>query len=293
MSANGVRCARIMAPGSGSAVHVSTLRSVRSRCHTEFAQQQRLSLSTTTTVRHATSLSARNVAAVSSTSLLCIHTVTPTRFLARTYATHTTTASETKPGAAKRDPKVIMSRGDDRSFIRRFARFVARSSTFLFYSAIVAVGLGFTGLAGYYFVTTIVLPSGEIQLQNKAENLIEKNEECKEYLGNKLWFYGEPSQNRWASNRMVATQRGVDQYGVEHLWMRFYVQGDLEIEGVATAELLRPQGAYNFDFKFLTVQVGNRRIAVIEDPAFSKARKRVAGTTGGIEFMGVKVWPWK
>lgn len=113
-------------------------------------------------------------------------------------------------------------------------------------------------------MTTLLLPSSEIQLQNKAESMISMNPECQSALGTKLAFYGESSSNRWSRNRPVAVTRGVDQYGVEHLWMRFYVMGSTKVEGTVQAELLRPKDAYSFDFKYLTVQVAGMLFSILE-----------------------------
>ncbi|KAK7208454.1 TIM21-domain-containing protein [Myxozyma melibiosi] len=204
----------------------------------------------------------------------------------RGYATYTTTSNESSSSGKPSGPPKS-------SFVQTFARFIARSTSFLFYCAVVGVGLGFTGLAGYYFVTTLLLPSSDIQLQNKAESLISAHPECQAALGSKLSFYGESSSNRWSRNRPVATSRGIDQYGVEHLWMRFYTMGDQKVEGTVQAELLRPKDGYSFDFKYLTVQVGDKRIAVIEDPALVKKQRKASGNGHGIEFMGVRIWPLK
>ncbi|KAK9460960.1 TIM21-domain-containing protein [Lipomyces oligophaga] len=196
----------------------------------------------------------------------------------RDYATYTETGHSGKRKSTE----------SNISFIQKLAQFTARSASYLFYSSIVIVGLGFTGLAVYYFVTTAILPTGDVQLQNRAERLISEHPECIQVLGDKLSFYGE-SSNRWARNRPASITRGIDQHNVEHTWMRFFVMGDKNIEGTVIAELLKSKDGPHFDFRYLTVTVGEKRIAVIEDPKFLKRKSSSGGHT--IEFMGLQIWP--
>ena len=55
----------------------------------------------------------------------------------------------------------------------------------------------------YYFVTTAILPTGDVHLQSRSARMIQENSDCQRLIGSKMKIHGEPTENRWARNRPV------------------------------------------------------------------------------------------
>ncbi|KAK9476254.1 TIM21-domain-containing protein [Lipomyces japonicus] len=169
----------------------------------------------------------------------------------------------------------------------RAARLIKKSIEYSFYTGIVAFGFGLSGLVIYYLFINLISPSGDLQIQNKTSNIIIKNRDVQALVGAKMTVHGESSSNKWSRNRPVALTRVIDKRGIEHILMRFYVEGDLG-EGTVLTELTKNPDDSAFQYKYLHVVVGDKIVKIIEDPQTLKKRTE---ESGGIKFMGVKIWP--
>lgn len=158
------------------------------------------------------------------------------------------------------------------SFGAALGRFVAsarRAATFTFYSALVVGALGLTGVATYYFAQELLLPSSDVQIFQRAFHLIEQDAKTKELLGDKLKAHGETTNNRWAHNRPIASRRGVDQHGREHVVMQFHVDGE---KNTALARLELIDNAGKRDFRYLVLEIPHygRHYLINETPTKPK-----------------------
>ena len=113
------------------------------------------------------------------------------------------------------------------SLLKRISLF----TSFSFYSVVVLSGVGLLGLVIYYFVSELLLPTSDVQLFNKTFSIIKKDPECQRLIGTKMQAHGETNEsgtnNKWARTRPLASKRGMDRYGREHVWLQFHIEGEL------------------------------------------------------------------
>lgn len=134
----------------------------------------------------------------------------------------------------------------------RAARVFGRASSFTFHTGIFLGGLGLIGVCGYYLVHELVLPSSDVQIFQRSFALIEKDAKSQQLLGTKMKAHGEDTRSRNTINRPLATKRGVDMYGREHVKMQFHVDGD-KASGVVRLELIDNRG--HLDYRYLVLEV--------------------------------------
>ncbi|ANB12719.1 Tim21p [Sugiyamaella lignohabitans] len=171
---------------------------------------------------------------------------------------------------------------------------ISSAFSFIFASGLVIGGIGLTGIVIYYFVNDILLPTSDVQIFNKAFSIIEKDPQCQKLLGgSKIKAYGEETSSKWGNrNRPIASRRGMDGRGLEHVLMHFHVKGDIA-EGVARLEMIESGeksslGIGKFDFRYLVVEVpGSPRVYLIDNSNKPKAKDPNAG------FLGVRWGPKK
>lgn len=171
-----------------------------------------------------------------------------------------------------------------------FGQRIKMAASFSFYSALVLGGVALSGLVVYYFVCDILLPTSDVQIYERAVSIVEKDPNCQKLLGgDRITAYGENVGNKWTRNRPIASRRGFDRYGREHVYMQFHVKGNVE-EGVVRLEMVENQQEHSvfkvghFDFRYLVLETAGERLYVIEDTEKTKPKKK----TG---FLGVNWGP--
>lgn len=186
-----------------------------------------------------------------------------------------TKSGDSKSKKTKSKPKISL------------ARRLSLAASFSFYSALVIGGIGLSGLVVYYFVSDILLPTSDVQVFKRAFSIIQKDPQAQLILGSsKLSAYGEASDNKWARSRPIASRRGFDRTGREHLVMQFHVKG--QIEGLVRLEMIKSDernhaGIGKFDFRYLLLEVpGHKRYYLIDNSAKPKPTDKQVG------FLGVK-----
>lgn len=147
-----------------------------------------------------------------------------------------------------------------------------RALTFLGSSAFVLAGFGLTGFAAYSLWGVLLAPSSDVVIFNKAFGLIEKDQKVKDVLGSKLKGHGESTNNRWNHTRPIASRRGLDRYGREHITMRFVVEG-MKGKGLARLELIDDMKGHR-DFRYLLVELPNYGIHYIINEVPQSSRKK-------------------
>ena len=162
------------------------------------------------------------------------------------------------------------------------------AASFSFYSAIVLGGIGLLGLVIYYFVSEVLLPTSDVQLFNKTFSIIKKDPECQRILGTRMQAHGESTgSNKWARSRPVASRRGFDNYGREHLWMQFHVEGELitgDQDAIVRLEMVRdPHGSNTFEYRYLVLEAPHQpRLYLIDNTPTPALKDKSTG------FLGVK-----
>ncbi|KAK9327072.1 TIM21-domain-containing protein [Lipomyces starkeyi] len=159
-----------------------------------------------------------------------------------------------------------------------------RAFSFSFYTIFVASGFVAACYVIWSLVQTFVLPSGDVQVFNHSTEIVKRNPECQRLIGRRMSFHGESAgTNRWTRNRPVASSRVKDQFGNEHILMRFYVEGDLG-DGIVQLDMTKNSGKDKFEYRYLHVHIGDTIVRVIDDPAKKPKPK------GKVSFMGVTVF---
>lgn len=152
------------------------------------------------------------------------------------------------------------------------------------YLGIILAALGLFGLVWYYLIMELVMPSGDVRIFNRAFKEIEKNEDVMRVLGGQLHSMGEGGGGRWGRNQPPVSKRGIDKYGREHIWMNFYVSGDLN-EGRAKLELVQNTdsklSAERFVYRYFVVDIpGHKRIYIAGNAAEKMEKKKSTGWLG-------------
>ncbi|KAJ8103021.1 TIM21-domain-containing protein [Lipomyces tetrasporus] len=159
-----------------------------------------------------------------------------------------------------------------------------RAFSFSFYTVFVAAGFVAACYVIWSLIQTFVLPSGDVQVFNHSTEVVKRNPECQRLIGPRMTFHGESAgTNRWTRNRPVASSRVMDQFGNEHILMRYIVEGDLG-RGIVQLDLTKKSGDQKFDYRYLHVHVGDTIVRVIDDPTKKTKPK------GKVSFMGVTVF---
>ncbi|KAG5354472.1 Mitochondrial import inner membrane translocase subunit TIM21 [Yarrowia sp. B02] len=152
------------------------------------------------------------------------------------------------------------------------------------YLGVILAAIGLFGLVWYYLIMELVMPSGDVRIFNRAFKEIEKNEDVMRILGGQLSSMGEGGGGRWGRNQPPSSKRGIDKYGREHIWMNFYVSGDLN-EGRAKLELVQNTdsklSSERFVYRYFVVDIpGHKRIYIAGNAAEKMEKKKSTGWLG-------------
>lgn len=101
----------------------------------------------------------------------------------------------------------------------------ARAAQQSFNFGFIVVGVGLTGVVGYFLFTDVFSTESKTTYFNRAVDRIRKDHRCLELLGDgkKIRAHGEETHNRWARSRPIASTERTDPQGNHHLLMHFYV----------------------------------------------------------------------
>ncbi|KAI9054499.1 hypothetical protein LZ554_001657 [Drepanopeziza brunnea f. sp. 'monogermtubi'] len=160
----------------------------------------------------------------------------------------------------------------------------ARTTQQTFNFGFILLGAVLTGSVGYILYTEVFSLDSKTHHFNKAVDQVKKDPRCTELLGDskKITAYGEPTWNKWARARPIASTLKTDHYGREHLIMHFNVEGPLN-KGVVNLHMVKStpdsELGSQFVYKYLALDVkGHQRIylenadASLDSPAKSKTK---------------------
>lgn len=161
----------------------------------------------------------------------------------------------------------------------------ARAAQQSFNFGFILVGVGLTGVVGYFLFTDVFSPESKTTYFNRAVDRIRKDHRCLELLGEgkKIRAHGEETHSRWARSRPIASTERTDPQGNHHLLLHFYLEGPLN-KGSAHIHLIRYAGQSEHQYKYFYVDVKGQQRIYLEN-ADTKSREEGGK---GTKLFGIK-----
>ncbi|KAG6366445.1 hypothetical protein INS49_000622 [Diaporthe citri] len=162
----------------------------------------------------------------------------------------------------------------------------ARAAQQSFNFGFILVGVGLTGVVGYFLFTDVFSTESKTTYFNRAVDRIRKDHRCLELLGEgkKIRAHGEETHNRWARSRPIASTERTDPQGNHHLLMHFYLEGPLN-KGSAHIHLIRYAGHSEHEYKYFYVDIKGQQRIYLEN---ADAKSREDGGRKGTKLFGIK-----
>ena len=136
-----------------------------------------------------------------------------------------------------------------------------------------------------YFLYKEVFASDSKTAQfNVAVDRIRADAKALELLGSgkTIMAYGEPTNNKWARARPIASSLQIDSTGIEHFRMHFNVEGS-ERKGVVSLHMVKGPAHPDFEYRFLALDVPGYPRYYLENSTDTKKKKPV-----GFKMLGVQ-----
>ena len=153
-----------------------------------------------------------------------------------------------------------------------------------------AITLGLTeinpaqGLVAYFLYQEVFASDSKTTHFNQAVNKIRSDPEALKLLGSRktIKAYGEPTSNKWARARPIASSTQKDSTGLEHFRMHFNVEGS-ERKGVVSLHMVKGPGLPDYQYRFLALDVPGFPRHYLENANASKDKK-----SAGFRMLGVQ-----
>jgi mitochondrial import inner membrane translocase subunit TIM21 len=167
----------------------------------------------------------------------------------------------------------------------------ARTTQQAFNLGVILLGVGLTGAIAYVLYLEVFSTDSKTAVFNRAADRVRKDPKCLELLAGRgghtrreIRAYGEPSWSRWARNRMIASRHEVDQAGVEHTYLHFYVEGPVA-KGTVQVHVTRTPGHKGWEYRLLALDVpGHERHYLENADASLMGAKRSVGKMFGVSW---------
>ncbi|KAH0544269.1 hypothetical protein FGG08_001532 [Glutinoglossum americanum] len=168
----------------------------------------------------------------------------------------------------------------------------ARTTQQTFNFMTVLVGLVMTGGVITFLYLEVFSPEGKTNQFNRAVDRVKKDPRCTELLGSskKIKAYGEPTWNKWARSRPIASKVTTDRTGTDHLLMHFNVEGPLNT-GVVNLHMTKSPSQSEFDYKYLFLDVKGYPRLFLENTDVQTDSSDKQGKGGKKKFLGIQ-WGW-
>lgn len=159
---------------------------------------------------------------------------------------------------------------------------------------------GLQGGVAYVMYSEVFSSDSKVTHFNRAVDQVKRDPRCTELLGpgSKITAYGEPTWNKWARARPIASNVTKDNRGDEHLVMHFNVSGTIRVNMTGKADLYQVDGPLNkgvvslhmtkkpsqseYEYKYLALDVkGHQRIYL------ENADTGTSGSKGKMKMFGV------
>ncbi|KAI9742907.1 MAG: mitochondrial import inner membrane translocase subunit tim21 [Claussenomyces sp. TS43310] len=183
---------------------------------------------------------------------------------ARLYATQTGLGTTSSPDPQTRRKTVTVLNDDGRVAWGNLSASekVARTTQQSFNFGLIILGAVLTSGVAYVMYTEVFSLDSKTAHFNRAVDQVKKDSRCTALLGDskKITAYGEPTWNKWARARPIASSIQKDPTGTEHLIMHFNVEGPLD-KGVVNLHMSKRPSQSEFEYKYLALDVkGHQRI---------------------------------
>ncbi|XWS45845.1 hypothetical protein CRYUN_Cryun14cG0014300 [Craigia yunnanensis] len=123
------------------------------------------------------------------------------------------------------------------------------------YSIIILVGLGIAAAAGYAVFKELIFQPKEYKIFNQALKRIQKESQVTVRIGHPITGYGQESRNRAARQR-IPNRIYIDENGVEHVEVNFYIRGPRGAGKVFT-EMFKDKTDNKWKYTYLIVQINS------------------------------------
>ncbi|KAL8848200.1 MAG: hypothetical protein Q9221_006769 [Calogaya cf. arnoldii] len=138
---------------------------------------------------------------------------------------------------------------------------IARTTQQTFNLGVILTGLVMTGGCAYFLYKEVFSTDSKTVQFNRAVDRIRSDSRVKEALGSghKIRAFGEPTWNRWARARPIASNTYKDSNGTDHFMMHFNVEGSSR-RGVVNLHTFKGRGS-DWQYNYLALDVpGQPRI---------------------------------
>ncbi|KAL8941704.1 MAG: hypothetical protein Q9216_002077 [Gyalolechia sp. 2 TL-2023] len=151
----------------------------------------------------------------------------------------------------------------------------ARTTQQTFNLGIILTGLVMTGGCAYFLYKEIFSTDSKTVQFNRAVDRIRSDSRVKELLGSdhKIRAFGEPTWNRWARARPIASNAYKDSGEAEHFMMHFNVEGSSR-RGVVNLHTVKGRGESEWKYKYLTLDVKGQPKIYLENSDFTASKQR-------------------
>ncbi|KAI9774589.1 MAG: mitochondrial import inner membrane translocase subunit tim21 [Geoglossum simile] len=168
----------------------------------------------------------------------------------------------------------------------------ARTTQQTFNFVTVLVGLVMTGGVITFLYLEVLSPEGKTNQFNRAVDRVKKDSRCIELLGSskKIKAYGEPTWNRWARSRPIASKIQKDRTGTEHLLMHFNVEGPIN-SGVVNLHMAKSPSESEFEYKYLFIDVEGHPRLFLENTDVQTDGTSKGSKGSKKKFLGIQ-WGW-
>ena len=126
----------------------------------------------------------------------------------------------------------------------------------------------------YLLYTEVFSADSKTRHFNRAVDQVRADSRALELLGSgqKIRAFGEPTSNKWARARPIASTLRKDRSGAEHLLMHFNVEGS-ERSGVVNLHMVKKPDQEEFKYKYLTLNVKGHPVLYLENADADKKTK--------------------
>ncbi|KAJ1981692.1 mitochondrial import inner membrane translocase subunit tim21 [Dimargaris verticillata] len=118
---------------------------------------------------------------------------------------------------------------------------------------VIATGLVILGGVPYLLFSDLVGSEGHMKWFSDALQRVRHSPDAIQLVGTPIKGYGDPSSSRMARNRPIAHNMMVDRHGVEHMLIRFYIEGPKN-SGTVKVDLCKaPNGQWQYQYLLVEV----------------------------------------
>ncbi|KAI4138342.1 MAG: hypothetical protein L6R39_006834 [Caloplaca ligustica] len=152
---------------------------------------------------------------------------------------------------------------------------VARTTQQTFHFGIIMTGLVMTGGCAYFLYKEVFSTDSKTVQFNRAVDRIRSDPRVKEALGSdhKIRAFGEPTWNRWARARPIASKTFTDSQGTEHFMMHFNAEGSSR-RGTVNLHTVKAPGQSEWEYKYLALDVKGQPRIFLENADASPGKER-------------------